>query len=80
LAPGIHDLEVQYFEHDGNKKLELLWAGPGAPYGEVPQQALSSLEFHYYQGKWWRLPFDRICAVSEVVKVKEPTTPINSLK
>jgi hypothetical protein len=45
LETGIHDLEAQYFEHDGDKMLELSWAGP-VPYAEVPQYALSSLMVH----------------------------------
>ena len=72
LEAGLHDLEVQYFQHDGNKKLQLLWAGPGVPYSEVPKASFSSLCCHQYSGKWWRLPFDRSCAVSDVVQVKKP--------
>jgi hypothetical protein len=72
LDAGLHDLEVEYFQHDGSKKLELLWAGPGVHYSEVTSTSLSSLECHYYTGKWWRLPFDRSCAVSEVVRVTKP--------
>ena len=30
---GNHDLEVQYFEHDGGNTIEVWWAGPGSPYG-----------------------------------------------
>ena len=69
LEPGLHDLEVQYFQHDGAKKLELLWMGPGVHYSEVATSNLSSLMCRYYVGKWWRLPFDRSCAVSDVVRV-----------
>ena len=34
-------LEVQYFQHDGSKKLELLWAGPGVHYSQVTKSNLS---------------------------------------
>jgi hypothetical protein len=77
VEAGTHDLEVQYFEHDGNKKLELSWAGI-APYGEVPREILSSLTVHFYKGTWWRLPFTRSCAVSDVVTVKKPMPAIGS--
>jgi hypothetical protein len=72
LETGTHDLEVQYFEHDGDKMIELSWAGP-VPYAEVPQDSLSSLMVHYYRGSWDRLPFARSCAVSDVVHVKKAT-------
>jgi hypothetical protein len=72
LEPGSHDLEVQYFEHDGRKKLELSWAG-AVPYAEVPRDILSSLVVHYYEGTWWCLPFARTCAVSDVVNVTNTT-------
>jgi ferric-dicitrate binding protein FerR (iron transport regulator) len=72
LKAGLHDLEVQYFQHDGNKKLELLWAGAGVPYSEVSKENLTSLVCRRYSGKWWRLPFDRSCAISDVVEVKKP--------
>ena len=72
LEAGLHDLEVQYFQHDGNKKLELLWAGAGVTYSEVPPANLPSLVCRQYSGKWWRLPFDRSCAISDVVEVKKP--------
>ena len=72
LEAGLHDLEVQYFQHDGNKKLELLWAGPGASYSEVPPANLPSLVCRQYSGKWWRLPFDRSCAISDVVEIRKP--------
>jgi hypothetical protein len=72
LEPGLHDLEVQYFQHGGSKKLELLWAGPGVHYSEVAKSSLSSLICRFYVGKWWRLPFDRSCAVSDVVHVVKP--------
>lgn len=78
VEAGLHDLEVQYFQHDGNKKLQLLWAGPGVPYSEAPEASFSSLMFRYYTGKWWRLPFDRSCAVSDVVHVKKPSAAIGS--
>jgi PA14 domain len=71
VEAGIHDFEVQYFEHDGNKKLELTWAGVG-PYAEVPSEILSNVVMHYYTGTWWRLPFTRSCALSDVVHVKKP--------
>jgi hypothetical protein len=77
VEAGTHDLEVQYFEHDGNKKLELSWAGI-APYGVVPREILSSLTVHFYKGTWWRLPFTRSCAVSDVVNVKKPVIAIGS--
>jgi hypothetical protein len=77
VEAGTHDLEVQYFEHDGNKKLELSWAG-AVPYAEVPRDILSSLAVHYYKGTWWRLPFTRSCAISDVVNVKKPAIAISS--
>ena len=73
LEPGVHDLEVQYFQHDGSKKLELLWAGPGIHYSEVTSSNLSSVICHYYAGKWWRLPFDRSCAISDIIRVTKPS-------
>jgi hypothetical protein len=73
LDAGFHDLEVEYFQHDGGKKLELLWAGPGIHYSEVPSSSLSSLVCRYFAGKWWRLPFDRSCAISDVVRVTKPS-------
>jgi hypothetical protein len=77
VEAGTHDLEVQYFEHDGSKKLELSWAG-AVPYAEVPRDILSSLAVHYYKGTWWRLPFTRSCAVSDIVTVKKPAIAISS--
>jgi hypothetical protein len=73
LEAGTHDLEVEYFQHDGSKKLELLWAGPDVHYSEVTSSSISSVICHYYAGKWWRLPFDRSCAVSDVVRVTKPS-------
>jgi hypothetical protein len=72
LAAGVHDFEVQYFQSEGDKKLALLWAGMGVTYSEVPREILSSLQYHFYKGHWARLPFDRSCAVSDVVRVKAP--------
>jgi hypothetical protein len=72
LEAGLHDLEVQYFQHDGDKKLELLWAGSGIHFSEATSSNLSSVICHYYAGKWWRLPFDRSCAVSDIVRVSKP--------
>jgi hypothetical protein len=72
LEAGSHDLELEYFQHDGSKKLELFWAGPGVHYSEVTSSNLSSVICHYYAGKWWRLPFDRSCAVSDVIRVTKP--------
>jgi hypothetical protein len=77
LEAGMHDLEVQYFEHDGSKKLELSWAG-AVSYAEVPSDILSLLAVHYYKGTWWRLPFTRSCAVSDVANVKKPAIAIGS--
>jgi hypothetical protein len=72
LEAGVHELEVQYFQHDGSKKIELLWAGPGVHYSEVTSSNLSSVNCLYYVGKWWQLPFDRSCAVSDVIRVTKP--------
>jgi hypothetical protein len=73
LEAGIHDLEAQYFESGGSKKLEFDWAGP-VPHGEVPSDVLSSLTVSYYPGEWPRLPFSRSCAVSDVVNLKKPVS------
>lgn len=77
LVAGLHDLDVQYFEIDGKKRLELAWSGPGEPYlsinyeyARVPQSVLSSLTYRYYQGAWTRLPFRQTTSVSEAVAVK----------
>jgi hypothetical protein len=43
------------------------------PYAEVPRDILSSLVVHYYKGSWWRLPFARTCAVSDVDNVANAT-------
>jgi hypothetical protein len=75
LTPGIHDLEVQYFEHDGGNALQVWWSGPGAAYGIIPDSAYSSLVCHYYEGTWWRLPFGRAAARSQTVTVKTPAAP-----
>jgi hypothetical protein len=79
VEAGTHELEVQYFQHDGSKKLELSWAGR-VPYAEVSPDILSSLTVQYYKGTWWRLPFTRSCAVSDVVNVKKPVIAIGSRK
>jgi hypothetical protein len=76
LEVGQHELEVQYFQHDGSEKLELSWAGAGVPYSQVTPANLSSLVYRYYKGTWWRLPFDRLCAVSDVVNVM-PSPAVN---
>ena len=72
LTAGYHDLEVQYFEHDGGNAIEVWWAGPGAPYGIIPDSAYSSLTCRYYEGTWWRLPFGRASARSQTVTVTTP--------
>jgi hypothetical protein len=76
VEAGVHDIEVQYFEHDGNKSLALAWAGV-VPYSEVPADVLSNLVLHYYSGTWWRLPFTRSLALSDVVHVKKPQLAIS---
>jgi hypothetical protein len=73
LEAGIHELDVQYFEADGSKKLEFLWAG-ALPYGEVPREILTELVVGLYPGDWRRLPFTRSCAVSDVIHLSEKTT------
>jgi hypothetical protein len=79
LEAGIHDLEAQYFEADGNKRLEFAWAGPLA-HAEVPSDVLSSLTVSYYPGDWLRLPFSRSCAVSDVVQLTKPAASTKDTK
>ncbi len=41
LAPGHHDIEVQFFQHLGGADLKLEWSGPGLPRQEVPAGAFT---------------------------------------
>jgi ferric-dicitrate binding protein FerR (iron transport regulator) len=79
LAAGQHELEVQYFDQGGRKALELAWSGPGIPFpssptsfSSVPASALSSLKYHSYRGRWQRLPFVKVCALSTEARIKLP--------
>ena len=70
LPSGLHDIELQYFEHGGQTALELMWSSDDMPKSQIPSGAFSSLQYRYYQGMWWYLPFNKTVAVSEIVTVK----------
>jgi hypothetical protein len=77
LAAGEHELEVQYYDQGGHKALELAWSGPGIPFpssptsfSRVPASALSPLTYQTYRGRWQRLPFAKVCALSAPVAIK----------
>ncbi len=72
LAAGVHDLEIQYFEYEGQQALEAWWSGPGVAPSEIPASALSSLTCRCYDGPWKQLPFTTIFAVSPTVSVTTP--------
>jgi ferric-dicitrate binding protein FerR (iron transport regulator) len=85
LAAGEHELEVQYLDQGGRKALELAWSGPGiafpstaTSFTSVPASALSSLSYHSYQGRWQRLPFVKVRAVSSAARIKLPPPPANT--
>jgi hypothetical protein len=66
LAAGVHRIELQYFQRQGQAGLEVRWSGPGIPKGELPKSALS-LVAHRFDGVWTRLPFSSVLAVSPAV-------------
>jgi ferric-dicitrate binding protein FerR (iron transport regulator) len=85
LAAGEHELEVQYFDQGGRKALGLAWSGPGIPFpssptsfSSVPASALSSLNYHSYQGRWHRLPFVKVCALSAEARIKLPSPQVDT--
>jgi hypothetical protein len=85
LAAGEHELEVQYFDQGGHKSLDLAWSGPGIPFpsspttfSSVPASALSSMTYHSYRGRWQRLPFVKVCALSTTAHIKLPAPQVDS--
>jgi hypothetical protein len=77
LAAGYHDLEVQYFQIDGRRALDLGWNGPGPPqvaHFRSPDPYLSDLKYRYYEGNWAQSPFEKVAAVSSIVTVSTPLT------
>jgi hypothetical protein len=78
LAPGVHDLEVQYFEFEGETALSLAWTVPGGSPSEVPASALSSLACRRYDGAWKTLPFVVTRAISRAETVTTPVATTES--
>jgi hypothetical protein len=79
LAAGYHDLEVQYFQIDGRRALDLSWNGPGPRHPTIahfklPDPYLSDLTYRYFEGNWQQMPFEQIVAVSPIVSVSTPLT------
>ena len=77
LSAGNHDLEVQYFQIDGRKALDLCWNGPGLQHPSIghfrlPDPYLSGLTYRYYEGTWQWMPFKNMIAVSPIVTARTP--------
>ncbi len=47
LEPGLHTIEVTFYEHHGGQLFELSWAPPGEPLGPIPPERFSHVELVY---------------------------------
>jgi len=52
LTAGEHDIQVDYFDFDGNRALNVYYSGPDFERKRIPAEALSSLKYNFYEGKW----------------------------